>query len=87
MGVSRAADFARNSILNSIAGATPTPAPPHKGEGEQGSLQGTEGINSLLLAGCENPAPWPGGLDKRLQFQNLHPHPEGQTNGRIQSLG
>ena len=47
MGVAQTADFARNSILNSSAGATLPPVLPAKGEGEQGSLQGTGGHRSI----------------------------------------
>ena len=47
MGGSQAADFARHSILNSIAGAPAHPGPPHKGEGEQGSIQLAVGISPV----------------------------------------
>ncbi len=48
MGDCHSFDFARHSILNSIAGATPTPALATKGEAEQGSIQGAVGMRPAL---------------------------------------
>ena len=38
MGVSLVSDFARNSVLNSISGATPTPALPTRGRESRGQF-------------------------------------------------